>query len=839
MIKNTLILLTFFFVTSNTFAQLAKKVAKLDSVLTYLHENQFFNGTILVGENGKIVYKKAFGIANIATKEPLNIHSAFNLASVSKQFFCMMTMILKEQGKLQYDDKVQKYLPQFPYEQITIRQLMNQTTGLPEYFDIADRNMTPLDTLTNATMLEMLAIQKPSLSFQPNEKWEYCNTNYTTLASVIEKVAGMKAELFFQEKIAKPLKLKNTYIYHLKMPFSPKNRVLGFKYEDGKMLSDDLMRFDGIIGDGNVYSSVEDLYTWEQALYTEKLVKQSTMQEAFQSSKLNNGELTKYGFGWFIVKPDTLLAHTGGWVGFRTLICRYLDKKQTLIVLGSSGESYHIGIARAILEDRTYELPQTQLISNVKLVDGTGVAARPASVRILGNRVKEIGDLQAFPNEKVTDGKGLVLAPGFIDSHSHHYSGLEENPEGIAALNQGITTIVIGQDGGSYSMDSLEVQLKRVPASVNVATYTGHTTLRMKAMGAKGLFRKASKEEVEKMKVHLQEEMQKGSLGLATGLEYERAFFSNKEEVIDLAKVTAKEGGRYISHIRSEDINIEEAIEEIINIGREAKLPVQISHVKIAMRSKWETSAKALSRIQEARNEGINITADCYPYDFWRSTLRVLFPKRDYDNLASAEFATKELFDPEQSILVAFAPNPSYEGKTIGQIAKINTETSAQTLMRLIKEAEIFEAKNPDYQESIEGVMGKSMSESDIKNFLQWNHTNICSDGTNGGHPRGHGAFTRVLGRYVREQKIMSLESAIYKMTGLTAEHLGLQSRGMIKAGYFADLVLLNPDNVIDNATVTKPTALSTGIEAVWVNGQIVFQNQQATKVYSGIMIKR
>lgn len=837
--KNILTTLFILFLFSESFAQLDKKVARLDSVLTYLHGNQFFNGTVLVGEKGKIVYKKAFGIANIATKEPLNTNAAFNLASVSKQFFCMMTMILKEQGKLQYDDKVQKYLPQFPYEQITIRQLMNQTTGLPEYFDIADRNMTPLDTLTNDTMLEMLASQKPPLSFQPNEKWEYCNTNYTTLASVIEKVAGMKTELFFQEKIAKPLKLKNTYIYHLKMPVSPQNRVLGFKYEDGKMFLDDLMRFDGIVGDGNVYSSVEDLYTWEQALYTEKLVKQSTLQEAFKPAKLSNGEFTKYGFGWGIVKPDTLLAHTGGWVGFRTLICRYLDKKQTLIVLGSSGEAYHIGIARAIMEDRLYQLPQTQLISNVKLIDGTGTSARPAAVRILGNRIKEIGDLQPFPNEKVTDGKGLVLAPGFIDSHSHHYASLEENPEGIAALNQGITTIVIGQDGGSYAMDSLETQLKRVPSNVNIATYTGHTTLRMKAMGAKGLFRKASKEEVEKMKVHLQEEMKKGSLGLATGLEYERAFFSNKEEVIDLAKVTAKEGGRYISHIRSEDINIEEAIEEIINIGREAKLPVQISHIKVAMRSKWGTSAKILTRVQEARNEGINITADCYPYDFWRSTLRVLFPKRDYNNLASAEFATKELFDPEQSILVAFAPNPSYEGKTISQIAKMSNETSAQTLMRLIKEAEVFEEKNPDYQGSIEGIMGKSMTDKDISNFFQWNHTNICSDGANGGHPRGYGAFARMLGKYVREQKIMSLETAIYKMTGLTAEHLGLQNRGIIKAGYFADLVLLNPDNVIDNATVSKPTALSTGIEAVWVNGQLVYQNQQATKVYSGVLIKR
>jgi N-acyl-D-aspartate/D-glutamate deacylase len=166
-------------------------------------------------------------------------------------------------------------------------------------------------------------------------------------------------------------------------------------------------------------------------------------------------------------------------------------------------------------------------------------------------------------------------------------------------------------------------------------------------------------------------------------------------------------------------------------------------------------------------------------------------------------------------------------------------EKPAQTLMNLIAMAAEFEEKNPEFQEGIETIMGKSMDEQDVSNFLAWPHTNICSDGSSGGHPRGHGAFTRVLGRYVREQKLMPLESAIYKMTGLTAEHLGITDRGTITDGNYADLVLFNPETVIDNANIQNGKALSTGIEKVWVNGKIIYQNQQATHQYPGVLIKR
>ncbi|MDZ7650733.1 MAG: amidohydrolase family protein [Cytophagales bacterium] len=236
-----------------------------------------------------------------------------------------------------------------------------------------------------------------------------------------------------------------------------------------------------------------------------------------------------------------------------------------------------------------------------------------------------------------------------------------------------------------------------------------------------------------------------------------------------------------------------------------------------------------MRQLQQARLEGVNITADVYPYAMWSSTPRVLFPKKDFENLASAEFATRELFDPAASVMTNYLPNKTYEGKTVTEIGKLNSETPAQALLRIIRET----------SDAGSSIVATSMSEVDISNFIDWEHSSICSDGAISGHPRGHGAFTRVLGKYVREQNLMPLETAIYKMTGLTAEHVGIKNRGVLAWGNFADLVLFDPATVIDNATISNPSALSAGIDLVWVNGKVVYRNQKAEPNYSGRFITR
>lgn len=812
-------------------------VKELDSAFTQLYKTNRFNGTVLYAEKGKVLYKKSFGVADCRTNELLTTQSSFNLASITKQFICMGVLMLQEKGLLQIDDDVKEYIPELPYDSISIRNLMTHTSGIPEYFDIFLRYRGTLDTLTNDMMIRQYAQYKPALDFETGNQWNYCNTNYILLASIIERVSKETIKDFISKHITETLGMKDTYVYTDIMTAVPDNHVYGFSEENGKRVLNDLTNIDGVVGDGNLYSSVEDLFKWDQVLYTEKLVKKATLEQAFKPVHLKNDSTYPYGFGWFIDKENEQYSHTGGWAGFRNIICRDVKNKRTLIVLSSGDNMLGVQAAKAVFHNESTSIPATFLITNIKLIDGTGTPARNASVRIEGNTILAAGDLTAFEGEALIDGKGKVLAPGFIDSHSHLEGSLSKYPEAIAALNQGITTIIAGQDGESDPIDSIKAGLERIPSAINVATYTGHTTIREMVMGTNNLNRSANATELEKIKALLKIELQKGSLGLSSGLEYEGAFYSNRDEVIQLAKTTAEQKGRYISHIRSEDITMSDAVDEIINIGREAKLPVQISHIKLALKDDWGSAAGLLAHLQHARAQGIDITADCYPYEFWNSTLRVLFPKKNFTSIDGANFAVDHLFDPKGSVLVRFAADTTYKGKTIAAVAKLRNETPAQTLMYLIAAAEQYEKMHPN--ESAEIVMGKSMTDADVIAFLSWQHTNICSDGSLGGHPRAYGAFTRVLGSYVRDKKIISLETAINKMTALSAEHVGIKDRGIIAAGYYADLVLFDPATIKDNASIDDPKALSDGVLKVWVNGVLVFDNKQSTQKYPGEFIGR
>jgi N-acyl-D-aspartate/D-glutamate deacylase len=279
--------------------------------------------------------------------------------------------------------------------------------------------------------------------------------------------------------------------------------------------------------------------------------------------------------------------------------------------------------------------------------------------------------------------------------------------------------------------------------------------------------------------------------------------------------------------------------DEIIQIGKITKMPVQISHIKLAKKSDWGTAETILAQLEKARAEGVQITADVYPYTFWNSTLRVLFPARDYSNMASAQLAVTQLFDPTASYIVQFAPQPSYVGKTLSTIAKERNETDAQALINLVAMAADFKQKNPGYKGSIEAIAAKSMSDEDVAKFIEWPYAVICSDGNAGGHPRGYGSFPRILGKYVRTDKVIDLTNAIYKMTGQTAAYLGIKERGVIAVGKIADLVLFNPATVNDNATIMNSKAISDGIAMVWVNGSLVYKDQKATGNKPGTLIRR
>lgn len=481
--------------------------------------------------------------------------------------------------------------------------------------------------------------------------------------------------------------------------------------------------------------------------------------------------------------------------------------------------------------------PETLRIVNARLVDGTGAPARLGSLRISGDRIVAVGEVEPVPGEAVLDAKGLVLAPGFIDTHSHATSDLAKMPEALGAVSQGITTVIGGQDGESaFPLSDFFARLESAPAAVNVASYSGHGTLREKVLG-EDFRRAATAGEVAGMSRLLERDLQAGALGLSTGLEYDPGIYSARAELMDLAKVTARHGGRYISHVRSEDRKFWEAIDEILAIGREAKLPVQISHVKLAMKKLWGEAPRLLALLDGARAQGIDVTADIYPYLYWHSSLTVLFPERDFENLAEARQVIAEIAPAEGLLLGRYLPNPSYAGRTVADIARERKEAPEVTLVALIRDAEAMRKQG---KEGVESVIATSMVEGDLERLLAWPHTNLCTDGElDGRHPRGFGAFPRVLGRYVRERKVLSLEEAVRKMTSLAADHAGLKDRGRLVPGAYADLVLFDPATVIDRATTAEPHALAMGIERVWVNGRTVFSSGAATGLRPGRVLRR
>jgi N-acyl-D-amino-acid deacylase len=255
------------------------------------------------------------------------------------------------------------------------------------------------------------------------------------------------------------------------------------------------------------------------------------------------------------------------------------------------------------------------------------------------------------------------------------------------------------------------------------------------------------------------------------------------------------------------------------------------------MRSLWGQTDRLLRTLEQARKDGVDVTADIYPYLYWQSTLTVLFPERNFDHRPTAELVLREISTPEDLLLGTFAPEPSYAGLTVAEIARRRGTDAPATLMALIREALEYEKKTGQDGES---VIGTSMNEADVERLLAWPHVNLCTDGElDGRHPRGFGSYPRVLGRYVRERKVMTLEEAVRKMTSLAAAHVGLRDRGVIRPGAFADLVLFDPDTVIDRATTQEPHAVSAGMAKVWVNGGLVFDAGTATTRRPGRVLRR
>lgn len=478
------------------------------------------------------------------------------------------------------------------------------------------------------------------------------------------------------------------------------------------------------------------------------------------------------------------------------------------------------------------------LLRHVEVYDGSGGPPYPADVRIRGTRISTIAPhLTPRAAETVREEHGLALAPGFIDMHTHGDRGLLDDLDAATISRQGVTTIFVGQDGESnFPLADYFARLRATPPAVNVASMVGHATLREQVMG-KDLYRPSTPQELAGMKTLLSHELESGAFGLSTGLEYEQGHLATTQEVVELSKVAAAAGGFYISHVRDEADHVFDSFDEILRIGRDAHIPVEITHIKLGSTSMWHlASSRVPAYFAAAKRDHVNLMADVYPYTYWHSTIRVIVPDRDFFN---AEKVAKALADNGGAAairLAHYAPEPAMNGKTLEEIASAWRVTPVDAFMRIVRAT----SAEVDSGVEMEDIIATSMSEDDVSWFIAQPQIMFCSDGElHGAHPRGAGSFPRVLGHYVRELKVLPLAAAVHKMTGLPARQLGLTDRGRIAPGYVADLVLFDPAVIIDKSTIDDPEAAPLGIPGVMVSGEWVIDEGKVTGRHPGRVLTR
>jgi N-acyl-D-amino-acid deacylase len=489
------------------------------------------------------------------------------------------------------------------------------------------------------------------------------------------------------------------------------------------------------------------------------------------------------------------------------------------------------------------------LIRNARVIDGSGNAWYRAAVAVKDGRIAAIGALADATAPRTIDAAGRVLAPGFIDAHVHIESNIERSPRAANFLLDGVTTVITGNCGSStLNLSAWYDKLTSLGIGINVASLVGHNSVRAEVMGSAN--RQATPEEIRKMQGLIDRAMRDGAVGFSTGLEYIPGTYSNTAEVVALAKAAAARGGVYTSHMRDEGIREIEAITEAVNVGKEAGMPVEISHLKIDRRSVWGASEKSLALIEKFRSEGVDVVADQYPYDRAATNLGIRLPswaladgkikERLADPATRAKIAgemkenLRQMGEPDYAFatVARFAPNPAYEGKSIPEIAAMKQHAPGVDGQL----ETIFDLMNAGGA----SMTYRLMDEKDIERIMRWPFTAIASDGgvTEPGagnpHPRSYGTNARVLGEYVRVRGVLTLEDAIRRMTSLPARTFGLKDRGLIREGMAADLVIFDPVRVADKATYLKPHQYSQGFDYVLVNGKFAVDEGKVTTARGG-----
>ncbi|MBA2734367.1 MAG: D-aminoacylase [Acidobacteria bacterium] len=495
------------------------------------------------------------------------------------------------------------------------------------------------------------------------------------------------------------------------------------------------------------------------------------------------------------------------------------------------------------------------VIINGRVVDGAGNPWFRADVAIKDGRIARIGQIAPGLATKVVDARGQIIAPGFIDVHTHVES-IYKQPDAENFVRMGVTSLVTGNCGSSATdVKEFLGRIKEQPLAVNLATLVAHGSVRSKVIGLGD--RAPTPEELQKMEALVEQGMKDGAVGLSTGLIYVPGIYAKTDEIVALARVAARYNGLYATHMRNEGTEVVAAISESIQIGEQARLPVEISHFKISARKLWGKSDVTLGLVREARKRGLAVTVDQYAYTASSTSLDIRLPdwvldggreegKKRLADKGSRERAIREMKeglkrsgfkDYDYAVVASYAPNPSFNGKSIKTIAKeVRGKSDLNSQIEQILEM---------YAAGGAGMVYHGMSEDDVKEIMREPFTMIASDsgvrrfGEGMPHPRGYGNNARVLGHYVRELRLLSLEDAVRKMTSLPAQTFNLRDRGLLREGFAADLVIFDEESVGDRASFEQPHQYATGISFVFVNGEAVFANGEMTKARPGVALRR
>jgi N-acyl-D-aspartate/D-glutamate deacylase len=490
------------------------------------------------------------------------------------------------------------------------------------------------------------------------------------------------------------------------------------------------------------------------------------------------------------------------------------------------------------------------------VVDGTGAPRFRADLGIRGDRVVRVdrSGIPASQGRRTLRADGLIVSPGFIDHHAHIQTTIHEYPLAENFTRQGITTILASLHSGDqpYPLAAYMASLKVAP---NVGFFAGHSWVRTKVIGLEN--RAPSAAELDRMRGLVDEAMKDGALGLSTGLLYVPANYATIEEVIELAKVAARHGGIYVSHMRDEADGLLDSVAETIRVARDARLPVQVQHHKAVGKPQWGWSVKTLAMIDAARADGLDVTLDLYPYTASSTGSSVLFPQwalaggreafaarlADPSTRARIEADMRVIFEKERggddlgNIQIRTLPSDRrYDGKTLADVARDRgLPNTVESGIRLVIELQLAGGFSAIYH---------SMQEEDVVRIMKHPQAMFDTDGDPVGygaghpHPRSYGTFPRVLGRYVREAKVLTLEEAIRKMTSMSADQIGQRERGRIADGAFADITVFDADTIEDRATYTDPHQYPRGIHHVIVNGVAIIRDGALTGATPGRVLR-